>query len=83
MFESRISAGATEKPLCSGKPDADISLWSYDMEGQCKEMRGAILRAGEQNTAATVHSNNSMPYHQFKEEENGICWRIVKSLMPV
>ena len=36
MFESRISAGATEKLLTrvSGKPDAEtIPSWSYDMEG--------------------------------------------------
>ena len=30
MFESRISAGAKEKLLCSGKLDADISSWSND-----------------------------------------------------
>ena len=37
MFESRISAGAKEKLLCSGKPDADISSWSHDMEGHAKK----------------------------------------------
>ena len=37
MFESRISAVAKEKLLCSGKPDADISSWSYDMEGHAKK----------------------------------------------
>ena len=32
MFESRISAGATEKLQCS--ENLCISSWSYDMEGQ-------------------------------------------------
>ena len=41
MFESRISAGATEKlseTKATGKPDAEtISSWSYDMEGQAQK----------------------------------------------
>ena len=37
MFESRISAGAKENLLCSGKPDANISSWSHDMEGHAKK----------------------------------------------
>ena len=61
MFESRISAGAKEKLSCSGKLDAHISSWSYDMQGHAK-MCGAILRAGEQNNNSTVkQSHNSMP----------------------
>ena len=35
MFESRISAGATEKLPCS--EDMHISSWSYDMEGHAKK----------------------------------------------
>ena len=37
MFESRISAGAVEELPCSGKPDANISSWSYDVEGNAKK----------------------------------------------
>ena len=37
MLESRISAGAKEKPLGSRKPDANISSWSYDMEGHAQK----------------------------------------------
>ena len=37
MFESRTSAEAKEKLPCSGKPDADISSWSYDMESHIKK----------------------------------------------
>ena len=35
MFESRISAGATEKLPCS--ENLSISSWSYDMEGHAKK----------------------------------------------
>ena len=40
MFDSRISAGATDKlsEKATGKPDAEtISSWSYDMEGHAKK----------------------------------------------
>ena len=36
MFESRISAGAIEKLPVSTESDANISSWSYDMEGHSK-----------------------------------------------
>ena len=41
MFESRISAAATEKLPCSG--NLCNSSWSYDMEGHAKKMCGTIL----------------------------------------
>ena len=37
MFESKISAGATEKPPYSEILGANISSWSYDMEGHAKK----------------------------------------------
>ena len=37
MFESRISAGAMENIPFSKKSDANISSWSYDMEGHAKK----------------------------------------------
>ena len=37
MFESSNCAGAMEKLPCSGKPVANISSWSYDMEGHAKK----------------------------------------------
>ena len=39
MFESRISAGATEKLLGWEKPHTKTLAWSYDMEGHAKEVR--------------------------------------------
>ena len=41
MFESRISAGATENLPCS--ENFRISSWSYDMEGHAKKLCGTIL----------------------------------------
>ena len=37
MFESRISAGATEKLPGWDKPPAKTSAWSYDMEGLARK----------------------------------------------
>ena len=61
MFESRISAGATEKLPSSGRHDANISTWSYDMEGHAKKCVGRYCELANKNTSATVQSYNSMP----------------------
>ena len=37
MFESQISAGATEKLPGWEKPHAKTVAWSYDMEGHAKQ----------------------------------------------
>ena len=37
MFESRMSAGGKEKLPYSEKSEANISSWSYDMEGHAKK----------------------------------------------
>ena len=58
MFESRISAGATEKLPCS--ENLRISSWSYDMGRSCQEMCGTILRVGKQDDSTTLQSINSM-----------------------
>ena len=60
VFESKIPAGAVEKRPTAGKPDANISLWSYDMEGHAKKMCGATLRAGEQNNSTAIQTRNTM-----------------------
>ena len=58
MFESRISARRTEKLPFS--QNLRISSWSYDMEGSCKEMCGAILRVSQQDEATTPQSIYSL-----------------------
>ena len=68
MFESRISGGAKEKLPCSAKPDADISSWSYDMEGHAKI---CVYCALANKTTQQLY-NVSTPCiddHHFKEEE--------------
>ena len=89
MFESRISAGATEKlrePKASGKHDADtISSGSYDMEGHAKKCieRYCELTNKKTQQLHTV-ATPCIEDHQFKEEENGsvgelsaVCSQIV------
>ena len=57
MFESRISAGATEKlPGCE-KPHAQTAAWSHDMEGHAQK---CVERYWEQ-------ANKKV--EQFKQEE--------------
>ena len=52
IFESKISAGAIEQLPSTGKLDASISSWSYDMEGHAKNC--------EQNNSTVTQSRNSM-----------------------
>ena len=48
----------------------------------CKEMRGKISRTGEQNNSTAIPSRNTMHWRQpIQGRRNGICWRIVKSLL--
>ena len=48
MFESRISAGATEKIPCS--EDLSISSWSYEMEGHAKKCMGRYCELADNKT---------------------------------
>ena len=50
MFESRISAGAKEKLLCSGRLDSNISTWSYDMEGHAKKCLDIFFELANKTT---------------------------------
>ena len=89
IFESRISAGATEKlpeTKATVKPDGEtISSWSYDMEGHAKK---CVERYCELANKTTQHlykvATPCMDDHQFTEEENGsvgefstVCSQIV------
>ena len=58
MFESRISAGATEKLPCS--ENLSISLWSYDMEGHAKKCVERYCELANKTTT-TLQRINSMP----------------------
>ena len=81
MFESRISAGATEKLPCSEK--LSISSWSYDMEGHAKKSVERYCELANRTTQQLYKvSTPCIDDHHFKEEEYEIRGRIVKSMLP-
>ena len=68
MFESRISAGATEKLPCLENPN--ISSWSYDMEGHAKKCVERYCDLANKTTQQLyIVSTPCIDDHQFKEEE--------------
>ena len=60
IFESRISARATEKLPGWDKPRAKTSAWSCDNGRTCSKMRGTVLRLGKQKDGATIQSSPSL-----------------------
>ena len=68
MFESRISAGATEKLPCS--ENLCISSWSNDMEGHAKNCVEGYRELANKTTQQLYKvSTPCIDYHHFKEEE--------------
>ena len=68
MFESRISAGATEKLPCS--ENLRISSWSYDMEGHAKKCVERYCELANKTTQQLYKvSTPSIDDGHFKEEE--------------
>ena len=68
MFESRISAGATEKLPCS--ENLCISLWSNDMEGHAKKCVERYCELANKTTQQLYKvSTPFIDDHQFREEE--------------
>ena len=68
MFESRVSAGATEKLPCS--ENMCISSWSYDMAGHAKKCVERYCELANKTTQQ-LHkvSTPCIDDHHFKEEE--------------
>ena len=62
--ECRISAGATAKLHSSGKPEANISTWSYDMEGHAKKCVERYCELANKTTQQL--------HHNFKEEMKSV-----------
>ena len=60
MFVSTISAGAKEKLLYSEKLGANISSWSYDMEGLAKKCVERYCELAHRNNSTVIQSRNSM-----------------------
>ena len=68
MFESRISAGGTEKLPCS--ENLRISSWSYDMEGHAKKCVERYCELANKTTQQLYKvSTLCIDDHHFKEEE--------------
>ena len=64
MFESRISAGRTEKLPYS--ENFRFSSWSYDMEGHAKK---CVERYCERNNSTKYLLHALIDDHHFKEED--------------
>ena len=60
MFESRFSAGATEKLPGWDKPRASTSAWSYDMEGHARKCVERYCELANKKDGATVNSSSSL-----------------------
>ena len=69
MFESRISAGATNKKPGWEKPHAKTIAWSYVMEGHAKQCVERFCELA--NKAEQLHKvwSPCLDDHQFKKEE--------------
>ena len=68
MFESKISAGATDKLPCS--ENQSISSWSYDMEGHAKKCAERYCELANKTTQQLYKvSTPCIDDHHFKEEE--------------
>ena len=77
MFESRISAGATEKLPCS--ENLSISSWSYDMEGHAKKCVGRFCELANRTTQQLYKvSTPCIDDHQFKRKEIGSVGELPK-----
>ena len=75
MFESRISAGATEQlseTKATVKPDAEtISSWSYDVEVLAKKCGERYCELANKTTEQLYKvATPCMDDHQFKDQEN-------------
>ena len=69
MFESRISAGATEHLPCS--ENMSISSWSYDMDGHAKKCVERYCELANKTTQQLYKvSTPCIDDHHFKEEES-------------
>ena len=70
MFQSGISAGATEKLPGWEKPHAKTVAWSYDMEGQSKKCVERYCElANEKSEQLYKVSTPCLDDHNFKKYE--------------
>ena len=78
MFESRISAGATENLPCS--ENLGVSSWSYDVEGHAKKCVERYCVLANRTTQKLYKvSTPCIDDHHFQRRRIEIRGRIVKS----
>ena len=85
MVESKISAGATEKPPYSEKLGANISSWSNAMEGHAKKCVERYCELANKTFQQLYKvATPCLDDHQFKDKEMGsvgelsaVCSRII------
>ena len=70
MFESCISAGATEKLPGWRKPHAKTVAWSYDMEGHAQKCVERHCELSNKKDRATTHSLNQFKRKTLNQLEN-------------
>ena len=82
MFETRISAGTTEKLSCS--ENLCISSWSYDMEDHVKKRVKRYCELTNKTIRQLCKvSTPCIDDHHFKEEKLEIRGRIAKSILSI
>ena len=80
MFESRISAGATEKLPCS--ENLRISSWSYDMEGHAKKCVERYCELANKTTQQLYKvSTPCIDGRHFTVGESKVCSNCLKCLL--
>ena len=74
VFESRIATEAV-----AGKPDVNISSWSYDMERPAKKYVERYCEVANKTTQQLHRvATPCIDDHQFKEEEMGSAGELSK-----
>ena len=69
MFESRISAGATENSPGQEKPHAKTVAWSYDMEGHAQKVVERYCELANKKKQMYNVSTACLDNHNFKKGE--------------
>ena len=69
MFESRVSAGATEKLPGWEKPDSKTITWSHDMEGHAHKCVEIYCELANKKTEQSCRVSRPCLDHHFKKEE--------------
>ena len=76
MFESRISAGGNGKLPAAGRVDANITVWSYDLEGHAKrKSMQRYCEVSNKKTPSTWIKSPHLVYRPKPVQEGGRNWQ--------